>query len=362
MAFEKASFRKSVAQLPTTLEPDTLYFVRASTGFDLYLTNKAGVLVAYKMNSAAAGNDKTVQYNNSGYLGGASNVLIDSDNLVIKDISAIPASSNDGVKLFSLLENGKSKLSNVLPNGESFSFQRSFVDSKFISCQALGSASTVLVTSGTSSFSTSGTASAVAIAATKIGSIRKVKYSSGAAGSISGIYEPRLDFWRGNAAGLGGFHGKIRFNVDENPIVNNTRLFAGMANTTAALSNVNPLTVTNSFGVCQAENLPNDNNLYFFIVGTSTTVNIVDTGFTLDSAHYYELEIYAPPFSNMIYMQLMNKITGTVANVVFNSANFPANQFPSDSAFLAMRLWRGNNGLLVNTNLTFSDFFMETGA
>ncbi|MBH9336054.1 hypothetical protein I5K67_08295 [Pseudomonas aeruginosa] len=41
---------KVVAQLPAALEPNAIYFVRRSTGYDQFVTNGAGVVVAYPMN------------------------------------------------------------------------------------------------------------------------------------------------------------------------------------------------------------------------------------------------------------------------------------------------------------------------
>lgn len=42
---------KFVAALPTQLEADALYFVRAGSGFDLYVTNHSGTIVASKLNT-----------------------------------------------------------------------------------------------------------------------------------------------------------------------------------------------------------------------------------------------------------------------------------------------------------------------
>ena len=44
---------KVVAALPGTLEADSIYYVRAGTGFDLYVTNSSGTVVAYPFNKLA---------------------------------------------------------------------------------------------------------------------------------------------------------------------------------------------------------------------------------------------------------------------------------------------------------------------
>jgi hypothetical protein len=43
---------KVVAALPDPLEADSVYFVRSGAGFDLYVTNSLGLVVAYALNAA----------------------------------------------------------------------------------------------------------------------------------------------------------------------------------------------------------------------------------------------------------------------------------------------------------------------
>ena len=42
---------KFVSALPGTLVANTLYYVRVGTGFDVYLTNSSGTIVAYPLNA-----------------------------------------------------------------------------------------------------------------------------------------------------------------------------------------------------------------------------------------------------------------------------------------------------------------------
>lgn len=53
MAKKKLLAEKYVSALPGTLVADTLYYVRNGAGFDLYLTNSTGTVVAYPQNPAA---------------------------------------------------------------------------------------------------------------------------------------------------------------------------------------------------------------------------------------------------------------------------------------------------------------------
>lgn len=53
MAKKKLIEEKHVSALPGTLTADTKYFVRNGAGFDVYLTNSTGTVVAYPINPAA---------------------------------------------------------------------------------------------------------------------------------------------------------------------------------------------------------------------------------------------------------------------------------------------------------------------
>lgn len=46
----KVLHHKVVAALPSPLEPDSIYYVRAGVGFDMYITNGSGVVSAYEIN------------------------------------------------------------------------------------------------------------------------------------------------------------------------------------------------------------------------------------------------------------------------------------------------------------------------
>lgn len=46
---------KFVAALPAQLEANAIYYVRAGAGFDLYVTNSSGTVVAYPINAPAGG-------------------------------------------------------------------------------------------------------------------------------------------------------------------------------------------------------------------------------------------------------------------------------------------------------------------
>ena len=49
----KVLHHKVVVALPLPLEPDSIYYVRKGDGFDIHVTNGAGVVTAYSLNAEA---------------------------------------------------------------------------------------------------------------------------------------------------------------------------------------------------------------------------------------------------------------------------------------------------------------------
>ncbi|WEV90007.1 hypothetical protein [Pseudomonas phage PotUPM1] len=70
---------KVVASLPATLAPDSVYYVRVGTGFDIYVTNSSGTILAYPSNAANPRHQCTAWVNFNGT--GASIEIRDSYNV-----------------------------------------------------------------------------------------------------------------------------------------------------------------------------------------------------------------------------------------------------------------------------------------
>lgn len=54
---DKVLHHKVVVALPDQLEPDSIYYVRAGTGFDQYVTNSGGIITAYPSNRPVTDSD-----------------------------------------------------------------------------------------------------------------------------------------------------------------------------------------------------------------------------------------------------------------------------------------------------------------
>lgn len=74
-----ALLHKVVSALPGTLERNSLYLVRAGTGFDLYATNDAGTIVAYGLNPTGSAAVSVVDINTGARL--SSPLTVDVPNV-----------------------------------------------------------------------------------------------------------------------------------------------------------------------------------------------------------------------------------------------------------------------------------------
>ena len=76
----KAKIQKVVSTLPTTLEKNTVYYVRVANGFDIYVTNNSGLIVAYPANYAQANHTHS---NLVPYTGATQDLNLNTKNLII---------------------------------------------------------------------------------------------------------------------------------------------------------------------------------------------------------------------------------------------------------------------------------------
>lgn len=143
-----------------------------------------------------------------------------------------------------------------------------------------------------------------------------------------------LPFWRGNAAGLGGFYAVCRFGVAS--AAAQGRAFIGFKNSTTALSNGNPSAQTNIIGFGWDSAATN----VFAMSANSTVANSIDTGLTCTTGNtdWYEGVIFAPPNGGTVQYQITNLSNGTIVTGSYNQTNLP-----STTTFLTWQFW-GNNG------------------
>jgi len=150
-------------------------------------------------------------------------------------------------------------------------------------------------------------------------------------------------WWRGNAAGLGGFDARFRFALTS--FVVGHRAFIGFRAITAIIGNVNPSTLVNIIGIgfdaasSQWAIMHND------AAGAATVIPL-GVAFDVDVNDLLELQLEAAANAGSVDYTVTNMSTGDVAAGTL-AANLPAN-----TVFLSTHVW-SNTGADATTATTF---------
>ncbi|MCH9637760.1 MAG: hypothetical protein K0U16_07435 [Gammaproteobacteria bacterium] len=149
-------------------------------------------------------------------------------------------------------------------------------------------------------------------------------------GNTSGHRSNVLLFFRGDAAGLGGF--EIVFRFAQTAFATGHRAFVGLRAATAAIPAVNPSTLTNIIGMgydlgnSQWEILHND------AAGSATSISL-GTDFDVDITELLELRLQADPNASTVNYRARNLTTGAEASGVLST------DLPADTEFLSTNAW-----------------------
>lgn len=216
--------------------------------------------------------------------------------------------------------------------------------------------STTLTTTGLT-LTASGTATARNVDVTNLfASARRTGYVSVAtAGSSCGTRSANRQFWRGNAAGLGGFTFVASFGISDAAAVTDARLFAGLLANGAVIGNVNPSTLLNVVGVGSDSGdtvlsiITNDN------AGTATKTSL-GAAFPADtqSTDLYELALFCPPNAARIAYRVTRLNTGDVASGSL-TADLPVN-----NQLMAPHFWRNNGTTALAVAIDVASLYIET--
>jgi hypothetical protein len=204
-----------------------------------------------------------------------------------------------------------------------------------------------------------GTATARNPASTNLfASTKRIGYVSAAtAGSSAEIAATRGQYWRGNAAGLGGFHLIARFGLSSAAAVAGQRCFVGLAATVAALPNADPSAIVDMVGVgndsadTALQVMHNDGT------GTATKVAL-GANFPANtlSADLYELQLFCAPNSGSIDYRVERLNTGHVASGTL------AADLPASGAFLCPHLWVNNGATAAACAIDLVSLYVEADA
>jgi len=201
---------------------------------------------------------------------------------------------------------------------------------------------------------TAGTATARNVATTNFASqLRRIGYSTGtSSGTGAGIRGSYLQWWRGNASGLGGFLMATRFLISA--ITTNGRWFVGMAGTTSLLSNANPSTFTNIVGIGIDSGQTTIRVLYNDASGTASSIDLGSNFPANNTSAVYELYLYTPSNGDRFYYYIRR------LDVFYEVSGELTTDIPANTQLLAPHLWI-NNGSDSSANIIdICWLYMET--
>lgn len=185
---------------------------------------------------------------------------------------------------------------------------------------------------------------------------RRTSMATGTGASGNGCFAigNTLQFWRGNAAGLGGFFFMCRFAV---PVwTTSTRVFVGLYNSVTVPSATLDYTTDTTAKVGMAISA-NTGNWRIASNPAATAPTLVDLGASFVAAsttNVYELVLFCKPFDTVVTYRV--NILGTTTFATGSIANAA---LPSQTLFLTPRVHLTNNAA-ANTQLDFMKLYVET--
>lgn len=268
--------------------------------------------------------------------------------------TATPATPTAGnIRVYANVNAGRGFLKVIGSSGVDYALQPSIYNSKIGWWTANGNATTVSAINFGNTIT--GTATTRNVATTNfLTATRRVSYvSAGAAGSSAATRHGSAQFWRGNAAGLGGFYYVARFGA--NTVVATTRTFVGLSATTGALANANPSTFFNhlSFGCDSADTqftfMHND-------AAGAATKDALTGAFPCNTGgtDLYEARIYVPPNGTTAYYSLLRVNTGDFYE------GSTATDLPASTTLLSPQIWINNATTASLVDMSVISQYIET--
>lgn len=330
---------------------------------------------------AAAGVDKSVQFNDGGStIGADSGLTFDKATKVLAvpgpngsiqvgpltvPTTGMPATSPaDTMAIFTRKVANRNFLSFVGPSLLDTTVQPNMARNKVGLWLPPGNAATVPGVFGITALTAQGTATSRTVAATRLATrMRRLGYptSAATAGLFIGARMPVAQFSAGSGSQDGSGFFMVERWVEADPApVSGRRVFTGMTASTAALTNVEYNTLLNVVGVIQ---LSTDATQWYSYAAGSAAQTAVALGTGLgapggNSTTAWELAIFAPSMvANTFYCQLTNLTTNVAVEWTVNGA---ATVCPQSSTLLAWNHGGTNNATALATGMDLCSLYFET--
>lgn len=293
----------------------------------------------------------SVQYNNAGAFAGAANVDIDNGDLTLATNNSPVAPAAGNVKLFNKSQGGRQMPAFIGPNGLDSVLQPHLGKNGWALWKPLGNSTTV-TNIGTGALSVTGTATSAAYATTNLHTrSTRVDFlvTTAATTAVAG-YRVTTNVYRVTD----GFHHVFRVAPATGGTVATRRFFCGMSTSTAAPTDVDPSTLTNSVGAGYGGS---DTNWQIYFGGTS--VAKVDTGIakpSTDREGVFTVMVFAPPGGNYLGVRIVNEVSG----VAFESSTTTSANIMAQTTAAGPRAYHSVGGTSSVVGLTLFSGYIET--
>ena len=321
----------------------------ASAGSTKYLREDASFAVPP---GTPGGTSGQVQYNNSSAFGGAAGLLVDANGFayVGEYTTTDPSTPASGILLFARKRGSRRYFETIDADGMKRQLQRDIAAGNLAFAKACPNSSTLTVLGIQINATGTATARAPASGSYQAEAIRTGYVSSASAGSNGGLRGTAQGWWRGNAAGHGGFRFVTRFGIGQTQT--GWRWIVDMIAGTSAHGNVEPSTLTNIIGVGMDST---DTTIQFMFNDGSGSCTKQDTGLAAPTtSDVYEFRLTCLPNSTSFQLSI-EKIGGSVYEYDTGaSTNIPAN-----TSFLCPHWWINNNATAAAVALDFISASLE---
>ncbi len=273
--------------------------------------------------------------------------------------STDPSAPASGVKLYARKKGGRRLAAMVGPSGLDATLQPFFGSNCVAFVRPNGNGTTV--SSVGLALTATGTATAANWAATNLHtSMRRIDYlvTPASTTAVAGFRGAAQQFWRGNAAGLGGFYFVCRWAPATGQATSTKRAFCGLAASTAAPTDVNPSSLLNVLGMGKDAADANWQFIGNDGTGTATKTNL-GAAFAVsstDRAKVFELAMFCPPNGSAVEWQVTDLATGSVATGTVSASG----DLPSSTTALNPWAYCSVGGTSSVIGLTLFSLYIET--
>jgi hypothetical protein len=169
---------------------------------------------------------------------------------------------------------------------------------------------------------------------------------------MSSLRSNQTEFWRGNAAGLGGFFVQMRFGI--NTLQSGQRGFFGISDSTAAATNVDPTTSTTIGKVGVAFNTNTGNwQLVQNVAGSAVTATDLGANFPINTTQLFELILFCGANDSGISYKFTNLSTGNSVQGQLTTS------IPANTTFMTVQQWVTNNATAAAVIFAMNKTFVE---